>query len=310
MIVDVDESIRSLLAGQLTDTPGCPIYSVDQITFEQPNEAASLRDGEARVNLYLCSLTENVEFRDESYLRVRKNIGTDAGLQRGPVRIALQYMVTAHAGGNPMLEHRLLSDVVGVLFKYSAIPDMYLRGLLAGMGSNAILMRAGQEADDEIVNALTIWQTFSAKPQPSLSLMVTAPYNPFETRWTKVVRQAILGVGVGASLNNPEGAIKTISFDLCVVGIVLDRETEKPVVEAKVSVVVDNKSTITDDQGIFKLINLRAGSVTLLVEAAGYQSTELEARVFTGDHKEAIEPITVALRAIKMRNFDLSDALA
>jgi len=60
MIVDVDESIRSLLAGQLTDVPGCPIYSEDQIIFEQPSEAAAMRDGEARVNLYLCSLTESV----------------------------------------------------------------------------------------------------------------------------------------------------------------------------------------------------------------------------------------------------------
>jgi len=223
--------------------------------------------------------------------------------------MSLQYMVTAHAGSNPMLEHRLLSDVLGALFKYSAIPDNYLRGSLAGMGSNAILMRAGQQADDDIINALTVWQTFGAKPQPSLSLMVTAPYNPFETKWTKVVRQAVVGVGVGATIDSPGGSMKNLVFDLCVVGIVLDRDSEKPVVGAKVSYLVDDKSAIADDQGIFKLVNLPAGTVNLLVEAPGYQSANIDAHVSSGDKKDAIEPVTVALRAIKTRNFDLSDAL-
>ena len=283
MIVDVDESIRSLLAGQLSVIAGCPIYSEDQVTFEQPDEAAALRDGEARVNVYLCSLTENTEFRDESYQRQRKTLASDMGLQRGPVRIALRYMITAHAGGSPLLEHRLLSDVLGVLFRYAAIPEPYLRGVLAGLGSNAILMRTGQDEDDETVNALTVWQTFGARPQPSLSLMVTAPYNPFETKWTRVVRQAILGVGLGATSDSPEGSIKRLSFDLAVVGIVLDRETEKPIPGATISVIPDGTSTTADDQGIFKLVNLTGASVNLLVEAPWYQSVELEARVSTGD---------------------------
>ena len=308
MIVDVDESIRALLTGQLTDLPGCPIYSEDQITFFQPHEAAAIRDGEARVNVYLCNVIENAEFRDESYRRVRKTVGNDVGLQRGPVRIALQYMVTAHAGAEARQEHQLLADVLGALFKYAAIPDIYLRGVLEGMGSNVILMRTGQQSDDDTINALTIWQAFEARPQPSISLMVTAPYNPFETKWTKAVRRAIVGVGIGPSLDTKVGSMKNIIFDLCVIGMVLDRDSAKPVVGAKVSYVADKISALADDQGIFKLVNMPAGTVSLDVEAAGYHSTSIEAFVTAGGREDNIEPVTVSLHPIKMRNTDLSDA--
>lgn len=301
MIVDVDESLQSLLSSELSRTPGCPVFRVDQITFDRPNDAAALRDGEARVNLYLFSLTENTEFRDESYQRIRKANGIgDAALQRGPVRISLQYLVTAHAGGHPMVEHRLLSDTIGVLLRYAAIPDVYLKGLLEGLGSNAVLMRASQEDDVERINAVALWQAFGAKPQPGISLFVTAPYNPFETRWTKVVRQAVLGVGVGVPPQGPGKPIKTLPLSLSVAGMILDHDSEVPVAGARIEAESEHIAVISDDRGVFTMVNLPVGSMSLTVTAAGYDMVTVSAQIPSAERAEHVDPLIVSIHRRKL----------
>src|SRR5689334_5394129 len=99
MITDVDETLRRLLTAELGRIPGCPVYEAEQISFEPPTEADAAQDGEARVNLYLADLRENLDLRDESLPIIKGALAEmKAGLRRAPVRMDLTYLVTVHAG--------------------------------------------------------------------------------------------------------------------------------------------------------------------------------------------------------------------
>jgi hypothetical protein len=129
MITDVDDTLCKLLATELSFMPGCPVFTADQITFDPPTEAAAAQDGEARVNLYLCDLRENLDLREETMRFVRSTKEEAVGGQRrAPVRMDLAYLVTVHAGNDPATEHRLLSDVLSVLLRYLAVPSRFLMG--------------------------------------------------------------------------------------------------------------------------------------------------------------------------------------
>src|SRR5947209_6190684 len=145
MIQDLDTTLTRLLTAELERIPGCPVRDPEQVTFDSPVIAEQAQDGEARVNLYLCDIRENREMRDEGFRRKPMNQSEQTvGVQRPPARMNLSYLVTAHAGNEPSLEHRLLSNVLGVLLRFEAVPAERLAGVLEGLGSNGVLLSVAQ----------------------------------------------------------------------------------------------------------------------------------------------------------------------
>ena len=95
----------------------------------------------------------------------------------------------------------MLSHVLGVLLRFESAPDRHLAGVLEGLGPNAVLLSVAQP--DQLPDAASLWQALGGKMRPALVLVATAPFDAYETRWTKVAREAILALTQGTLGQEP-----------------------------------------------------------------------------------------------------------
>ena len=133
--------------------------------METPAGAEAGQDGEARINLCLLDVRENMEMREEGFQFSRKAEEGTAGTRWLPVRLDLSYLVTAHAGNDSAAEHRLLADVLGVLLRYLAVPSSRLTGSLEGLGAGAVLLKAAR-GNPASQDTASLWNSFSGKMRP------------------------------------------------------------------------------------------------------------------------------------------------
>jgi hypothetical protein len=296
MIPDVDETLQTLLCAELSRSPGCPIFEREQISFDPPAAAEAVQDGVAHINLYLHDLRENLELRDESFRITRSERDGIAGRRRAPVRMDLSYLVTVYAGDNPRLEHRLLSDVLGVMLRCLAVPSEHLRGVLSGLGPNGVGIETAQPDHKAYTDPSALWQALGGRLRPALSLKVTVPFDPFETKWTKMVREAALGLVPGTSDETAGNPATIGNVQLGAVGVVLDRKSETPLRNVEVTAVEHNQSTLTDERGLF-VLNLPPGNHQLKIVQRGYEEQLVPVTV-PAPGKGEVEPLVIALRGL------------
>src|SRR5919106_278597 len=118
-IADLDEALRGLLRREL-DRHG--FEGVD-IAFDAPSKEWSGKLTNPTVDLFLYDLREAVERAEISETERRGN--GQSMLTRPPMRLELTYAVTAWTKAVED-EHRLLSQVLGILFSYRQLPDEVL----------------------------------------------------------------------------------------------------------------------------------------------------------------------------------------
>ena len=308
MLQDVDETLLRLLAEELANIPGCPVWNREQITFEPPNGAEAGQDGEARINLCLHDIRENMEMREEGLQFSRKTDEGTAGTRWLPIRLDLSYLVTAHAGNDLAAEHRLLADVLGVLLRYLAAPAKYLVGSLESLGAGTVLLKAAR-GNPTGQDPASLWHSLSGKTRPALSLVVTAPFDPFETKWTKVVREAVLAIGQGTSNRSPGRPIDVSDVRVTAAGVVVDAKTE--IIVPNVTVGVDGRAETvqTDDRGFFHILNLPPGPNRLAFAKRGYQRQEKELVVPNRGGADSWQPLVLALRPLEDAEQALEDAI-
>lgn len=295
MIVDVDETLKRMLGAELAKIPGCPVYSEEQITMEAPTLAAAQQDGEARVNLFLYDIRENLEQRDESFLQVRNGVRTEAGKRRAPIRMNYTYLVTTHAGQDHSTEHRLLGDVMAVLLRHLAVPDAYLVGTLVGQRMNGVHLSLAQPEHLEIMNPTNLWQALEGELQPGMPLVVTASFDPFETKWTKVVRELLSSVGQGGAPDQPNRQPRISSLRASAAGVITDQRTENRLRRVRVQAVGTDESVESDAEGFFLLLNLTPGPQTLRFERRGYKPLEISTVAPSTGKLDELEPLVVAM---------------
>ncbi len=295
MILDVDDTLRRMLTAELSAIPGCPVYTEEQVSFDLPTEAAAAQDGEARINLFLYDIRENLEQRDESFTQVRNGGRTKVGRRRAPIRIDLSYLVTTHAAHHAPTEHRLLGDVMSVLMRYLAVPERFLAGVLEGVGVNSVHLAAAQPEHLELMNPTNLWQALEGQLQPALPLVVTAPFDPFETKWTQVVRELVSVVGQGGAPDAPNWQAARTTLRASAAGVVVDQRTERRLSGVTVQVAGSGETARTDDAGFFLLLNLPPGPQTLQFHLRGYQPQEMTAVVPPPGRLEQMEPLVIAL---------------
>lgn len=297
MIQDIDETMRQLLVAELGRTPGCPVYDPDQVSFDPPDVADAAQDGEARVNLYLYDVRENLDRREEGLFR-RPGQAKDqtVGIHRGPIHLDLSYLVTAHAGDDPALEHRLLSDVLTVLLRFGAIPEQYWTGELKG-APEGIPLAIVQPNHLELLNSGGMWQAFPTTMRPGLSVVATAAFDPFETKWTRQVREVAFGAVPSDTSDGTARPERLANIRVSVGGIVLDQQTEQPLAGA--AACVDGYDEVhSGADGMFSLLNLPSGPCTVRIEARGYRPTEVPAVVPPPGRSDQWDPLVVALRPL------------
>src|SRR4051794_40927767 len=130
-LADLDEALRTLLKREL-ERHG--FEGVD-IAFDAPATDWSAKLTNPTVNLFLYDLRENVAEADVTTRNLRVN-GT-AIAAPPPMRLEITYSVTAWTKA-VQDEHRLLSQVLAILFSHVSLPADLLDGRLA----SASLLRA------------------------------------------------------------------------------------------------------------------------------------------------------------------------
>ena len=295
MIQDVDETLSALLSAELSAIPGCGITGRDQITFDSPPVAEGLPAGPPRLNLYLHDVRENRSVR-ESGLRLTRKPGEDAvGVRRAPINLDLSYLVTAYTGSDAAQEHRLLSDALGVLLRSQDVPREYRRGVLEEQGAAVAVAQPDHLAG---ADPPALWQALGGKMRTALSLVVTAQFNPYETRWTRVVREMVIGVGLGTPPHGPQRPLDLSSIRVSAAGVVLDQAGETPLEGALVCVEGRPGEAATDARGFFSLLNLPPGPQTLHVSRAGYHGRETKIVAPAPGHPEQLEPCVIGLQPL------------
>src|SRR3954453_13277103 len=138
MLADLDETLRGLLRSEL-ERHG---FEAVDIAFDAPAREWSGQLSKPTVNVFLYDLREAEGLRTSEWLRSTVDGRTVEG--RPPMVMECSYAVTAWTQAVED-EHRLLSEVLGILFAYPEIPHDRLNGRLAnGSQSWPIKARIGQ----------------------------------------------------------------------------------------------------------------------------------------------------------------------
>lgn len=278
MLHFVDATLATLLSRELVRLPGCPVREPEQVTFDPPSEAEAAMDGVARVNLFLFDVRENLHRRSMGQQTVRPGsaANTTAGIRPLPIWLDLSYLITAHAGRDPLTEHRLLAEALGVLLRHRVPKKEYLAGVLSDLDPALVTLTVAQGDAPAFGDPKALWQSVGGSLRPMLSLVVSLPFDPFETVWTKVAREAVVAMGPQDASGKAQSLELSHSRPL-VSGIVLDQETELPLARATVSLVEVGRDTITDTSGLFAIFGNTSEALmahTLRVNGNTYREEE------------------------------------
>lgn len=301
MIQDVDKTLQTMLLEELKALPGNVIKEASQISFALPSVAEAQKGKKAVVNLYLHDVRENLAMRDTSLHLVKREGVSEGVKQLGPTRLDLSYVVTAHAEGDPELEHRVLSDVISVFLRNRRVPEKYLEESLKPYGPNAVLLSIAQPDHPAHANPSALWTALGGQCKPMLGLVATATFNPNETVVVKLVREALFGIGVGTGEEGPERPIDVRTIRVSAAGIVMDPKTGEPMSGVTVSVAGREEKALTDERGFFYFKNLPSGKHKLVFWKKGFKTTEVETTAPPPGRPDLLEPIGVSLDGLSDR---------
>jgi hypothetical protein len=267
MIHEVDESIRRLLAEELLKTGNSLIKDEGQIVFGLPT--SDDKDKKARLYLYLHDVRENLRLRDESFHLVKGPEEWSIGKRPAPLRLDISYIISASAEDS-LTEHRLLGDVLAVLVRNNIVPPKFLSESLREEGSQALMLAVAQSDHPSQNDAPKLWQSLALPLKPTLTLVATAKFNPYETKFIRVVREAIFALGQGIHPEGPNRQMDIKSIRVSAAGIVSDPKNNRILKDVNVSIEGRLEQTNTDDRGFFHFDNLPPGRYTLKFRKSGF----------------------------------------
>lgn len=161
MLADLDESLQLLLARELRRHG----FDGVDVVFEAPTREWSASLSSPTVALYLYDLREAADLRRGSWQEQRAAGG--AWIERPPLMVDCSYSVTAWTRA-VQDEHRLLSQVLGILYAYTDLPREVLEGRLEG----PLRGRAGQAREG---SRPEFWTALGGQYKPSVDYVVTLP---------------------------------------------------------------------------------------------------------------------------------------
>src|SRR6266516_513860 len=249
MLADLDETLKALLKREL----GAHGFDGVEIAFDAPDKEWSAQLSTPTVSLFLYDLREAQDVRPIEWREVETN-GVHQEL-RPPLRVDVSFAVTAWTR-EVQDEHRLLSQVLGILYAYPLLPDDVLTGTLAnGSQQFPLRTRVAQARSD---GGSDFWGAVGGEYQASLDCVVTVSCEagtsldrgPEVRTQTIRLRDRVRGRAILEEFHR-------------IGGVVLDAD-EAPVEKAWV-VVDDVGWTVTDSEGRFRFDSLREGKYKLRV---------------------------------------------
>lgn len=300
MIQDVDDTIRGMLLAEMADVFQCPVNREGQITFESPDAAEKAMRTEPGINLYLFDVRENTAMRETGSQMVRDRQTGYAARRQPPLLLDLSYLITTYGAGEMAVEHRLLTDVLRALGRNAQVPVRHLKGSLAGDESVALLVSIAQPTHAAHTDASGLWQVLGGHLRPALGLTVTAPFHMAEPKWEQVVREAVIGLGIGTPPDGPRRPLEIGGVRVSVAGVVASKETEEPLGGVLVTVEGRPEQARTDARGFFYLLDLPPQKYTLRFEKRGFRIREdIEAIAPPPGRPDLLASTIVALQAME-----------
>jgi hypothetical protein len=263
VIADLDDALRNLLRGEL-DRHG---FEGVEIAFEAPSKEWSGKLTSPTVDLFLYDLREATERAEISPTEQRGN--GQAIVTPPPLRLELTYAVTAWTKAVED-EHRLLSQVLGILFSYRRLPDDALGG--------------SPDSESRLRNA----ETSVGRPREEKADFWTSVGGQYKASIDYVVHVTIES---GASfVRGPEVRVQTIRTRVAdgppgtmvelhrLGGSVRDGD-DRPVADAWVAAPESGRWTATDRDGRFRLDRVTPGTYRLIARTATGEQGELTVKV-------------------------------
>src|SRR5919205_1794565 len=162
MLADLDESLR----GMLKDELGRHGFEGIEIAFDAPTREWAGQLSAPAVNLFLYDMRESEEDRPSGWTKQR--VGDEFVEGPPPLVMEVSYAITAWAQAVED-EHRLLSQVLAVLYAYPHLPEDALNGRLRnGSQSMAIKTKVGQAKGDKA----DFWTAVGGQYKASLDYVV------------------------------------------------------------------------------------------------------------------------------------------
>jgi hypothetical protein len=247
-IADLDEALRTLLRKEL----GRHGFEGVDVAFDAPSKEWSGKLTNPTVDLFLYDLREAVDRAKISLGEVRSNGGAVASPP--PLRLELTYAVTAWTKAVED-EHRLLSQVLAVLFSYRSLPESVLAEQSDG-GSQLrdIETSVGRPREEKA----DFWSAVGGQYKASIDFVVLLTVESGATY------QRGPEVRVQTMRTYIDGAPRTMEELHRLGGTVRDGDGQ-PVVDAWVTAPEAGLWTATDRQGRFLFQRVRPGTMQLIV---------------------------------------------
>jgi Pvc16 N-terminal domain/Carboxypeptidase regulatory-like domain len=259
MLADLDESLRALLKREL----GRHGFDGVEVVFDAPTKEWSAGLSSPTVDLFLYDLQEATEKAEGGWDEQRSN--GEAVETRPPLRVDASYAVTAWTR-EVEDEHRLLSQVLAVLYAYPTLPDDILSGRLANGTQpfpldTEVAQRKGEDKAD-------FWTSIGGQYKASIDYVVTVscPSGTTMTRGPEVRSQTL-------RIRDSAGPARMIEELHRVGGVVRDADGE-PVENAWVVLSEAGMWTVSKPGGKFFFDRLQPGEYRVAARTADGREAE------------------------------------
>jgi hypothetical protein len=165
MLADLDETLRSLLRREL----GRHGFDGVEIAFDAPAREWSGQLSSPTVNLFLYDLRESQDARSNEWGHDRPGNGRARDV-RPPMMMECSYAVTSWTQAVED-EHRLLSQVLAVLFAFPTLPGDAMPARLQGLSDRFPL--EGRIAQPKADGKADFWNAVGGQYKASLDYVVT-----------------------------------------------------------------------------------------------------------------------------------------
>jgi hypothetical protein len=263
MLADLDESLRALLRRELARHG----FDGVEIAFDAPDKEWAASLSAPAVNLFLYDIREAKEVRPIDWEEQFVN-GRILEL-RPPLRVDGTYAVSAWTRAVED-EHRLLSQVMAVLYAYPELEGDILAGVLAN-GSQRYPIRA-RTAQGRHEDASDFWTAVGGQYKASFNYVVTLSCEAGAalTRGPEVRTQTL-------HVRDKDGSASLLELHRAG-GVVLGADGE-PARDVWVALLERGSLAVTDADGRFRFDRLRAGTYHARARDASGNETEAELTV-------------------------------
>jgi hypothetical protein len=258
MLADLDETLENLLKREL----GRHGFEGVEIAFDAPTREWSGQLSQPSVNLFLYDLRECEDQRPTGWTVTRTGDTVVEG--RPPMVMEASYAITAWAQA-VQDEHRLLSQVLSVLFAFPELPEDILHGRLrnGSQAGRSIKAKVGQAKGDKA----DFWTAVGGQYKTSLDYVVRLAVESGVTRESRQVRTQTIRTRL---LDGPPSAV----VEMTRAGGTVSDGDGAPLADVWVTLPETAKWATSDARGQFRFDRLLPGRHRLMARTADGREAE------------------------------------